>query len=571
MTEDKLNNSNGINVATTVSPNDTATSIQTQSPRNYRNGYKKQTSILEPVYKLVGIDDEPTAKELGTLILLGLVVILFIISVTGFVIMWFTEVYDSQYTSKLILSNGSIAAQYWADPPVSPHLKVHIFNYTNIDDYLNGRADKIHVDDLGPYTYNEHCTKKNVVFNTNFTVTYKDHRDYTFLPDFSNGFEWDKIVTPNVPLITAAYKVKSMSYFEKTIKITAIRSASRSPFHAKSAAEILWGYADEIIKLKNMFGSSSRNTFGMLMTRNGTSPDTFQIKTGEDGLQNLAVIQQFNGLTKLNYWRTNECNRIDGTDGSQFPPHLMENKERLHVFLPAFCRKIPLEFDEEIDIFHTFAKAWRYRTPLNVLSYDDDNSANQCYCSLGKCPLSGVFDGTLCYDDAPIFPSFPHFFSGDPKLYEKFEGIKPQKELHQTFADIHPRLAFPIGGASRIQINIQLHKQDLLDRELKRMDEGIILPILWLEITQGELNEELQTLIFHSTFSANAIQYALKYGTLLICVTTLALLVAGVYYLGKFREKNLKRRNLTVSNNEMKSLKKRKTNDTINTEIPLSI
>ena len=133
------------------------------------------------------------------------------------------------------------------------------------------------------------------------------------------------------------------------------------------------------------------------------------------------------------------------------------------MFLPAFCRKLPLKFEREIVLFDD-VPAWRYRTPTNVFATPDINPENACYCdtSSGVCPLSGLSNGTRCYG-APIYPSFPHFFSGDPKLWSQFEGIKPVKELHQTFADIHPRLAFPINGASRIQINIELHKGALLN------------------------------------------------------------------------------------------------------------
>lgn len=59
---------------------------------------------------------------------------------------------------------------------------------------------------------------------------------------------------------------------------------------------------------------------------------------------------------------------------------------------------------------------------------------------------------------APIFASFPHFYTGDRKLIESIEGVNPVQEKHETYADIHPRLAFPIDGASRFQINIQVQK-----------------------------------------------------------------------------------------------------------------
>lgn len=41
----------------------------------------------------------------------------------------------------------------WKQPTVKTLLKVHIFNYTNIDEYLDGTADKIKLEDVGPYIY----------------------------------------------------------------------------------------------------------------------------------------------------------------------------------------------------------------------------------------------------------------------------------------------------------------------------------------------------------------------------------------------------------------------------------
>ena len=52
-------------------------------------------------------------------------------------------------------------------------LKVHIFNYTNIDRYLAGKENKIVVKDVGPFVYREHTKKVETSFNDNFTITFK--------------------------------------------------------------------------------------------------------------------------------------------------------------------------------------------------------------------------------------------------------------------------------------------------------------------------------------------------------------------------------------------------------------
>lgn len=68
------------------------------------------------------------------------------------------------------------------------------------------------------------------------------------------------------------------------------------------------------------------------------------------------------------------------------------------------------------------------------------------------------------------------------------------------------------------------------------LEEGQYLPVLWMEVTSGELSEELKAMIYHSSFSANAIQLSLKYGSLLVSATTMAMLVAACYYNGKNRQ-----------------------------------
>lgn len=121
-------------------------------------------------------------------------------SFIGFVVMWFTNVYNNtilevsyvdtthifksltQYLfnymclyarQNLILSNGSQAIKLWQEPPVDPYLRIHIFNYTNTERWLKGEDEKLHVEDVGPYVYKEKFEKVDLQFNDNFTISYK--------------------------------------------------------------------------------------------------------------------------------------------------------------------------------------------------------------------------------------------------------------------------------------------------------------------------------------------------------------------------------------------------------------
>lgn len=54
-----------------------------------------------------------------------------------------------------MLKNGTKSLAWWIESPLKPHIKIHIFNYTNIDAVLKGRETKIKVEDVGPYVYEE--------------------------------------------------------------------------------------------------------------------------------------------------------------------------------------------------------------------------------------------------------------------------------------------------------------------------------------------------------------------------------------------------------------------------------
>lgn len=75
-----------------------------------------------------------------------------------------------------------------------------------------------------------------------------------------------------------------------------------------------------------------------------------------------------------------------------------------------------------------------------------------------------------------------------------------------------------------------------------------ILPVVWLEVVPGEFDESLKNLIYHSSFSANAVQLGLRWGTAFICLISLLLLIAAIYCRMKVKEIN-------VSNNQVESTK----------------
>jgi hypothetical protein len=61
-------------------------------------------------------------------------------------------------------------------------------------------------------------------------------------------------------------------------------------------------------------------------------------------------MSRFNGEERLHHWKGDECNRIDGTDGSMFPPNLVRRNSTIYIFNEDVCRRLPLEYVEDVTV-----------------------------------------------------------------------------------------------------------------------------------------------------------------------------------------------------------------------------
>lgn len=53
---------------------------------------------------------------------------------------------------------------------------------------------------------------------------------------------------------------------------------------------------------------------------------------------------------------------------------------------------------------------------------------------------------------------------------------------------------------------------------------GEILPVIWMEISSGEISGDLRQKLYHSSTSANAIEMFVIYGSLLVWVSSMTMI-----------------------------------------------
>ena len=94
-----------------------------------------------------------------------------------------------------------------------------------------------------------------------------------------------------------------------------------------------------------------------ILQKNGSADGIFNVFTGESDMRKYTTIDLFDHQSKLNFWKTDECNMLNGTDGSSYPPNVGK-KTILYMFNRNLCRSLPMVYQKDIE--HFGVKGYRY-------------------------------------------------------------------------------------------------------------------------------------------------------------------------------------------------------------------
>ncbi|KAF5926742.1 hypothetical protein HPG69_001372 [Diceros bicornis minor] len=396
----------------------------------------------------------------GTLSLL-----LLVSSVTLLVSRVFQKAVDQKIEKNIVLMNGSETFDSWKKPPLPVYCQFYFFNVTNPEEILRGETPWL--EEVGPYTYSgayfqtksflsfrELRDKADIQFGDNGTISAVSNKAYVFERNQSVGDpKTDLIRTVNIPILTAM-ELAQLHIIRELIDAL-LKAYRQKLFVTHTVDELLWGYKDEILSLIHIFKPEISPYFGLFYGKNGTNDGNYVFLTGEDNYLNFSKIVEWNGKTSLDWWTTDKCNMINGTDGDSFHP-LITRDEVLYVFPSDFCRSVYITFSDFESV--RGLPALRYKVPAEILANTSDNAG---FCiPKGNCLGSGVLNVSICKNGAPIIMSFPHFYQADEKFVSAIEGMHPNKEYHETFVDINPLTGVILRAAKRFQINVYVRKLD---------------------------------------------------------------------------------------------------------------
>ncbi|CAB1351993.1 unnamed protein product, partial [Coregonus sp. 'balchen'] len=313
----------------------------------------------------------------------------------------FQNIVDAKIKEETVLRNGTLAFDVWENPPSPVYMQFYFFNVTNPAEVLRGERPAVM--EVGPYTYREFRPMERVNFLENGTkVSAVNTKTYVFEPDMSRGPESDLIRTVNIPAMTVMEKFKDSPFMANIIS-SYMKSVNEDLFTTHAVGELLWGYEDGLLKALKLLQPTLDDVFGLFYKQNATDDGDYVFLTGQQSYKDFAIIDQWKGQSSLNWWTTDECNMINGTNGASFHPIITKN-ETLYMFSSDLCRSIYAIYEEESIVMGV--PAYRFSPPSNVFANTTENAG---FCSpAGNCLGSGVLQV-----NAPIVMSSPHFYQAD--------------------------------------------------------------------------------------------------------------------------------------------------------------
>ncbi|CAF3618194.1 unnamed protein product [Rotaria socialis] len=403
-----------------------------------------------------------------------------ILAITGiFGIIFGPKVIQNQVVKQLPLSADSEKLDSWIHQPVPTYIQFWLWECVNPDDVVQ-QGRKPMVVQRGPFTYIENTTKTDISFNPNFTVSYRQPTTYTFVRHMSAADDSLPVVMINTPIITILNIARNLSkptIYEDIVNLIA-KVFNETLFVKRTANEWIWGYEEPLFKAAKkipIIGSLIPDDhFGYFYGRNATDDGLYTVFTGVNDINRLNYIDKWNGGSYLTYWNSTQSNKINGTDGSWFPPLSTDKlqSKRLYAFSTDVCRSIYLTFDSHSSILNIPTETFLMSS--EIFNNATINPENAGFGDLD----SGVLNVSTCEQGAPIILSLPHFLYAAEHYQAGIDGLTPDAEAHRTFIQIEPHTGFVLNAQERIQINVYLEHDPLYDG-LKNVPT-LIMPAVWI-------------------------------------------------------------------------------------------
>jgi hypothetical protein len=161
--------------------------------------------------------------------------------------------------------------------------------------------------------------------------------------------EDDVVFVPNIPFISAIPNVKKMGFFAGVGFRGIVAASKPQQFHNLDIKKYLFGYRDDFMNMISTFKwDFNPEDVGILAPRRGVTKKSVTINSGIENVADVGKVLAVNGKTQQTIWKSDNCNEISGSDGVIYGPSRVRQHQTIDIYLPEFCRSLPLTFTEKV-------------------------------------------------------------------------------------------------------------------------------------------------------------------------------------------------------------------------------
>ncbi|CAG7732611.1 unnamed protein product, partial [Allacma fusca] len=211
--------------------------------------------------------------------------------------------------------------------------------------------------------------------------------------------------------------------------------------------------------------------------------------SGLRGSSDFGQVVSWNGEHELSFWTNKSvsgdkqyCSRLNGSDGGGITPPFLTKESTVGFFYTHLCRSMVLNYNKEIS--YQGIPGWQFTLPENIFDSPRKNPDNQCFCKdpggdLESQCLDGIYRAFVCYRDAPLVISKPHFLDGDQQLIDGVEGLHPSRDNHDSLYEVEPISGMFLRASIKFQLVAEL--QHLAGVSSLGDLPHVFVPTIWIE------------------------------------------------------------------------------------------
>ncbi|CAH0582809.1 unnamed protein product [Chrysodeixis includens] len=387
---------------------------------------------------------------------------------------------------KLRLTKGSTFFELLQHEIVGARISLYLFNITNAERFLAGDDEKIKLEEVGPFVFQEYRWYEDLEISEDgkqMSMTPRTRNE--FIPERSIAHPKDVNLTLlNLPMLGATNLLSEYpSFLQYTFNVMAEQLGSKPIFNI-DVHTYLWGYDNPLITLVHSLtpGLVYFKKIGIL-DRLYDAESEYRIVAGATDKDRFRI-KSVKKIRRLEIGTTEDVDEsvltfeTDTYEGIGYPKRLSPDTP-INLYRIGICKTFKLEYLGRKPMEYG-GEGLRY-TLSNDTFKSDANSSK-------KYP-DGLMDISSCFYGVPFMVSKGHFLDADPKILERIEGLKPDRNVNVNEVLVDRMVSVPFQTNFSIQLNIALGDVSY-NRHTKRL-ANTVLPITHIKVDQPKMPQAI--------------------------------------------------------------------------------